>query len=262
MTTDPLSCRTMHRPALAGVRYRKNRTPRFAWALLVVALGISSQAQAAVTKLQCDDLVPRYATPAQALEQRRSGAPAALPTQPSPAPAHLPFAAPLDTIRLTSTFGARVHPLNKTSHVHSGIDLAAPTGTPVMAAAAGTVEFVGADPFYGNYIVLRHGDHRQTYYGHLSAFEHGLAVGQSVQQGQLIGKVGSTGQSTGPHLHFEIREQRQPVDPLMLTAGVAPTRAKNMTAPRTPQARAVQAKHAPSLAALLGDKRTYSCASS
>lgn len=217
-------------------------------------------AWAAGARLQCDELTPTYASPAMALAiaQQRATATAAA-HQRTLRSAGLPYAAPLANVRLTSAFGSRVHPIHKTVLDHGGIDLAAPTGTPVMAAADGIVDFVGANPLYGNYVVLRHGNGQQTYYGHLSAFEAGLKAGQAVQQGQRIGKVGSTGQSTGPHLHFEVRDRGQPIDPQSLTAGIGPANTKSTAVPNIVRARAARAEHSMSPAALLGDTRNTLC---
>jgi murein DD-endopeptidase MepM/ murein hydrolase activator NlpD len=135
-----------------------------------------------------------------------------------PAPAQR-LSAPVGLIRVTSTFGMRVHPIRGRWHEHTGIDLAAAHGTPVFAAAAGTVRYVGRDAHYGNYIVVEHANHLQTWYGHLSAFAKGLRKGSVVQQSQRIGAVGRTGAATGPHLHFEVRKNGQPVDPIPMTNG-------------------------------------------
>jgi murein DD-endopeptidase MepM/ murein hydrolase activator NlpD len=131
------------------------------------------------------------------------------------------LSAPVSVVRVTSKFGMRVHPIRSRWHEHTGIDLAAPRGTPVFAAAAGTVRFVGRDGNYGNYVVVEHANHLQTWYGHLSSFAKGLRKGRVVQQGETLGAVGSTGAATGPHLHFEVRKNGQPVDPAPLTDGIA-----------------------------------------
>lgn len=112
--------------------------------------------------------------------------------------------APLQFRRITSGFGERYHPILHEWRHHDGIDFAAPYGTAVRATADGRVTVVGWDEGgYGNYIELRHANGIRTRYGHLSAFAHGLRVGQQVTQGETIGFVGSTGLSTGPHLHYE-----------------------------------------------------------
>ncbi|WP_175964312.1 M23 family metallopeptidase [Burkholderia pyrrocinia] len=135
--------------------------------------------------------------------------------------AEAPFAMPVARARITSPFGTRVHPISGVHHGHTGVDLAAPTGTPVHASAAGTLQFVGWEPGYGNYVVVRHADGHTSWYGHLSAFAKGLRKGMPIAQGQLLGAVGSTGTATGPHLHFEVRMKNRPVDPIRLTTAPA-----------------------------------------
>lgn len=126
---------------------------------------------------------------------------------------------PVKWTRISSFFGERVHPLSQAMAFHTGVDLAAPTGTPVDAAADGVVSFVGTDPGgYGHYVIVDHADGYSTYYAHLSAYARGLKVGETVKQGQRIGSVGMTGAATGPHLHFEVRIANDPVDPLVTLA--------------------------------------------
>lgn len=116
--------------------------------------------------------------------------------------------------RLTSYFGPRNLGMG-TSSFHRGIDVAAPWGTPVVAARSGTVTFAGwSNQGYGNLIKLRHAGHDETWYGHFSSLA--VSVGQYVKQGQVIGYVGSTGISTGPHVHFELYEAGRAVDPLSM----------------------------------------------
>jgi murein DD-endopeptidase MepM/ murein hydrolase activator NlpD len=112
--------------------------------------------------------------------------------------------APLQFRRVSSRFGVRFHPLLHIWRSHQGVDFAAAYGTPVRATADGMVTHVGrAEGGYGNMIELRHANGIRTRYGHLSAFARGLQVGERVEQGETIGYVGSTGLSTGPHLHYE-----------------------------------------------------------
>ena len=118
----------------------------------------------------------------------------------------------------TSGFGPRFHPVLKKMVNHTGVDWGAPTGTPVKAAAAGEISVRGPGGAYGNVIYIDHPGGVQSRYAHLDTFADGLAVGQSVRAGQLIGTVGTTGRSTGPHLHFEIRVDGVPVDPLSFGA--------------------------------------------
>jgi murein DD-endopeptidase MepM/ murein hydrolase activator NlpD len=109
----------------------------------------------------------------------------------------------MNPARITSRFGWRTHPLTGSRRFHSGLDIAAPSGTPVVATAAGTVISAGWNGGYGKAIVIQHSDTQQTLYGHLS--EISVQPGQQIVQGTTIGLVGSTGNSTGPHLHFEAR---------------------------------------------------------
>jgi murein DD-endopeptidase MepM/ murein hydrolase activator NlpD len=109
----------------------------------------------------------------------------------------------MNPARITSSFGWRTHPLTGTRRFHSGLDIAAPAGTPVVATATGTVVSAGWNGGYGKAIIIQHNDVQQTLYGHLS--EISVQPGQQITQGSVIGLVGSTGNSTGPHLHFESR---------------------------------------------------------
>ena len=118
---------------------------------------------------------------------------------------------PLGESRVTSTFGVRRHPVTGEVKAHDGIDLAAPVGTPVRAAATGTVTFAGRRGGYGLVVMIDHGDGTQTRYAHQSRLD--VHVGDRVAAGQPIGAVGATGLATGPHLHFEIRRDGIPVDP-------------------------------------------------
>ncbi|WP_342262216.1 M23 family metallopeptidase [Alphaproteobacteria bacterium endosymbiont of Tiliacea citrago] len=115
---------------------------------------------------------------------------------------------------VTSRFGYRRHPVWKTKKLHSGIDLRAPTGTPVHAAYNGVILFKGWIKGYGNCIKIAHTKRVITLYGHLSKLSKNIKVGQKVKKGTLIGLSGSTGYSTAPHLHFEVRINNKPVNPL------------------------------------------------
>ncbi|WP_162783568.1 M23 family metallopeptidase [Devosia naphthalenivorans] len=115
---------------------------------------------------------------------------------------------------LRSRFGYRIHPIFKTRKLHTGVDLAARSGTPIYAAGDGVIEYYKWASGYGNKVEIRHVNGYETGYGHMSRYVDGLGVGDRVRQGQLIGYVGSTGQSTGPHLHFEIKINGNLVDPL------------------------------------------------
>ena len=112
---------------------------------------------------------------------------------------------------ISSPYGWRIHPIKKVKSFHTGIDLAATEGTPVFAADDGVVEFAGRNGGYGNFILIDHGVY-STAYAHLSRID--VYEGQRVKKGQLIGRVGSTGLSTGPHLHFEVRYRGRHMNPM------------------------------------------------
>ena len=118
--------------------------------------------------------------------------------------------------RYTSGFGPRVHPLLGITRMHTGVDWAAPVGTPIVAGADGTIERVGRQGGYGNYVRIRHTNGFSTAYGHMSRYADGLEPGESVKQGQVIGYVGSTGFSTGPHCHYEILVNNKFVNPMTI----------------------------------------------
>jgi murein DD-endopeptidase MepM/ murein hydrolase activator NlpD len=121
---------------------------------------------------------------------------------------------PVDGARLSSGFGMRFHPVLGYTRMHKGIDFAVPTGTPVMAAGSGTIQYAGRQRGYGNFIIVNHGNGYATAYGHLSRFAGSIRVGTRVRQGQTIGFSGMTGIATGPHLHYEIRINHTQVNPL------------------------------------------------
>ncbi len=115
---------------------------------------------------------------------------------------------------VTSGFGWRTHPLLHVSELHSGVDWAAPFGTPIFAAGNGDIEDMGLKGGYGKYVRIRHNNGYETAYGHMTAFARGLNAGSHVRQGQIIGFVGSSGMSTGSHVHFEILINDRFVDPM------------------------------------------------
>jgi murein DD-endopeptidase MepM/ murein hydrolase activator NlpD len=126
---------------------------------------------------------------------------------------------PLSYRRISSGFSShRRHPILKTVRPHWGVDYAAPTGTPVSALGDGVVQFAGRKGGYGNYLEVRHSSTYTTCYAHLSRFAKGMRSGQRVEQGQVIGYVGSTGLSTGPHLDFRVKRNGSFVNPLTLDA--------------------------------------------
>ena len=137
--------------------------------------------------------------------------PAAPPPAQQAAPVGGGFVMPAEGT-FSSGFGPRVDPLTGASGFHPGQDIAAPEGTPIVAATSGEVAYAGWEQGYGNFTCIDRGDGLATCYGHQSAIL--VTVGQQVQAGQLIGRVGTTGWSTGPHLHFEVRLDGTPVDPM------------------------------------------------
>jgi len=124
------------------------------------------------------------------------------------------FHFPLKHFRVSSTYGPRINPVTGRQGMHGGIDLAAPEGTEVYAAKSGTVTALGEDPILGKYVIISHDNNMVSLYGHLSYINTNLHA--IVQSGSVIAKVGSTGQSTGPHLHFELRQNGQSRDPARL----------------------------------------------
>lgn len=123
---------------------------------------------------------------------------------------------PINGARLSSGFGNRKHPILGYTKLHKGTDFAAPTGTPIYAAGNGRIVFYGRNGTYGNFARIEHANGYQTAYAHMSRFSPGLSRGSSVKQGQVIGYVGTTGQSTGPHLHYEVYVGGKPVNAMAL----------------------------------------------
>lgn len=120
---------------------------------------------------------------------------------------------PLDVAYITSGFGMRTHPILGYTKMHKGVDFGAGTGTPIMAAGDGTIEFKGWKNGYGNFVIIKHNATYETAYGHMSRFGN-ISEGNRVKQGQIIGYVGMTGAATGPHLHYEVRQNGDQVNPV------------------------------------------------
>lgn len=120
---------------------------------------------------------------------------------------------PVDGARLSSGYGVRKHPVLGYNKMHKGLDFAAPRGTPIYAAGDGTIERIGRHGAYGNYIRIRHRSDLATAYAHMKGFKSGIKKGARVKQGQIIGYVGTTGRSTGPHLHYEVLFNNAQVNP-------------------------------------------------
>lgn len=187
---------------LSAVRAEQERA-------LAVAAAREQREQVVLTSIQArkaefERAAQRQQAASAAIEQT-------LTARPSRGTASRHFEFPADG-PISSPFGWRVHPIFHTRRLHSGIDIGASYGSPVRAGASGTVAVAGVISGYGNAIVIDHGGGIATLYGHLSRFK--VRVGQTVSAGATIGAVGNTGNSTGPHLHFEVRVQGVPVDPM------------------------------------------------
>ena len=127
---------------------------------------------------------------------------------------------PVEGARMTSKFGMRIHPLFGYSKMHKGADFGAPMGTPIYAAGSGVVEMAQFNGAYGRYVRLRHNNRTQTAYAHMSRFAKGMYPGARVNQGDVIGFVGNSGRSTGPHLHYEVMVDRRQVNPMSVSMPV------------------------------------------
>jgi murein DD-endopeptidase MepM/ murein hydrolase activator NlpD len=125
---------------------------------------------------------------------------------------------PISGAKLTSGFGVRVHPLLGYTKMHTGVDFGASRGTPIHAAGAGVIEIAARESGYGNVIEIKHNERFKTMYAHMNNFAQGIRAGVHVNQGQVIGYVGTTGRSTGPHLHYEVRINDRPVNPTAIRA--------------------------------------------
>ncbi len=123
---------------------------------------------------------------------------------------------PINGAYITSGYGPRVSPISGYNSVHKGMDFGAPRGTPIKTSGDGTVTYAGYNEVYGNHVVVRHVNSYITLYAHMSAFGRGIRRGSVVDQGQVIGYVGTTGMSTGPHLHYEVRYNRRQINPALL----------------------------------------------
>jgi len=129
---------------------------------------------------------------------------------------------PVEGAWISSVFGWRKNPIYGYSEFHRGLDFAVPTNTPIMAAGNGTVIVAGYHRDYGNYVQLRHANGYETLYGHMVAFARGIRVGTTVSQGQVIGYVGTTGMSTGPHLHYEVIYRGDRINPATVVSPSGP----------------------------------------
>jgi len=125
---------------------------------------------------------------------------------------------PLVYEKETSGFGHRIHPINKKDRIHEGVDLYAKKGTDVFSIFDGKVTYSGYLEYYGNTVVIEHKNNVTSHYCHLSKIE--VEAGDKLEAGDILGKVGQTGEATGPHLHFEIRKNGKPIDPVIIFPGL------------------------------------------
>jgi murein DD-endopeptidase MepM/ murein hydrolase activator NlpD len=193
--------------------------------VLGVGWRLTSAEPAAASPALAADVVPTDYVP----EDSNADAPTPTPIDPLAAADAPPDAAPagpgapLDFLRVTSSFGMRRHPILGYSRMHQGVDFAAREGAPVLAAEDGVVTDAGPEGGYGNLIRLGHAGGWGTGYAHLSGFAPGILPGARVTRGQVIGFVGHTGLATGPHLHFEVSFHGEKLDPMTTPFGGAPT---------------------------------------
>ena len=124
---------------------------------------------------------------------------------------------PVQGARLSSRFGVRKHPILGYSRMHRGVDFAAKRGTPIMAAGDGRITFAGRNGAFGRFIEIKHLNNFKTSYAHLYKFASGIKKGKVVKQGDIVGYVGTSGRSTGPHLHYEVKHKRRTINPMKLT---------------------------------------------
>ena len=123
---------------------------------------------------------------------------------------------PVQGARLSSMFGVRKHPILGYSRMHRGVDFAAKRGTPIMAAGDGRVVFAGRNGAFGRFIEIKHLNNFRTRYAHLYKFAKGVKKGKVLKQGDIIGYVGTSGRSTGPHLHYEVKHKNRTINPIKL----------------------------------------------
>ncbi|GAC1316145.1 MAG: hypothetical protein NVSMB12_12610 [Acidimicrobiales bacterium] len=183
----------------------------------VVKLSKDQQAQQAALLAQVGQDRARFAAEVAAQAQESANIIALLaslgdPNQPVATPTGGYFTIPVPNVPITQRFGPNFDPFTGIAGFHPGIDFGAKMGTSILAAGDGTVVFAGQESGYGNYTCIDHGHHVATCYGHQSALL--VQVGDQVKRSQVIGLVGTTGYSTGPHLHFEVRLSGTPVDPM------------------------------------------------
>jgi murein DD-endopeptidase MepM/ murein hydrolase activator NlpD len=168
-----------------------------------LALGVATVAYAAL---------PNVAKPASKPVVAEAPVEAAAPPAPPPA---FECGNPVPGEKINSPFGLRRLPWEDRGRLHEGVDIAGPTGTRVVAVSDGIVKRSGESPSYGRYVEVEHGVGLTSFYSHLGKIERGVKKGSYVEAGRTVGRMGSTGTSTGPHVHFEIRQDGKPLNPLV-----------------------------------------------
>ena len=175
-------------------------------------LGIARMLENSLSQADSGEAPPAKASPAPAKAWEPLPARASLPDLTSSSAGALPAVLDLgDSEQITSPFGRRSDPIDGGSKYHTGVDLRAPEGSPILAATGGVVKSAGQRGGYGNAVEIDHGNGMSTLYAHAS--ELLVTAGEKVTEGQPIGRAGMTGRATGPHLHFEVRLHNRPVDP-------------------------------------------------
>ena len=156
-------------------------------------------------------LSPYIAKPAPTYAKVEAQVPAA---PPAPPPPEFAFGEPVPGHDVNSPFGLRRMPWERHGRLHEGVDIAAPSGRPVVAVADGVITKIGRSASYGRYVEVRHSEGLVSFYAHLGRVDPHARAGVAVKGGTMIGKIGSSGTSTGPHLHFEIRQNDRPLNPV------------------------------------------------
>ncbi|MDP3749669.1 MAG: M23 family metallopeptidase [Phenylobacterium sp.] len=182
---------------------------RHCWLEAALAAGVTLTAVTAAYAASADLSPPRIAPGPQAV------APAAAPVAPpAPPPAMFECGEPVPGRSVNSPFGLRRMPWEKHGRLHEGVDIAAPVGMPVLAVADGVITRAGNSPSYGRFVEVKHVEGLVSFYAHLGRIDPRAKPGVAVLGGRAIGKIGSSGTSTGPHVHFEIRQDDRPLNPV------------------------------------------------
>lgn len=182
---------------------------RHFWLEAALAAGVTLTAVTAAYAAGADLSPPPIAPRPQAVA--RAAAPVA---PPAPPPAVFECGEPVPGHEVNSPFGLRRMPWEKHGRLHEGVDIAAPVGMPVLAVADGVVTRAGNSPSYGRFVEVKHAEGLVSFYAHLGRIDPHAKPGAAVKRGRAIGKIGSSGTSTGPHVHFEIRQDERPLNPV------------------------------------------------